>query len=263
MPGGRRPVRGGSGGPPASGPHARRCGGGGQQDRPAGRRPGLRAAGRGSAGRWHPGDGPGGGDAGSDEREYFAVSACTGQGVAELVRAPRGPAAGGPRLLPARPAQRPDRGVVGGGAGARAAADRTREELPHSIATRVTEWEWPRIRCEILVERESQKGIVIGKGGEVLKAVGTAVRQPAGAGRLPGAARQGGARLAAPPRLARPPRLLNGARAAGRRSRSPPGRAAQLARRQRIACLVCDEDEPGSRRRLRGRRCGHRVRRPR
>ena len=45
-----------------------------------------------------------------------------------------------------------------------------REELPHSIATRVTEWEWPRIRVEILVERDSQKGIVIGKGGAVLKA---------------------------------------------------------------------------------------------
>jgi GTP-binding protein Era len=52
-----------------------------------------------------------------------------------------------------------------------------REELPHSLACRVTEWEWPRIRCEILVERESQKGIVIGKGGEVLKKAGTAVRQ--------------------------------------------------------------------------------------
>ena len=53
----------------------------------------------------------------------------------------------------------------------------TREELPHSIATRTTEWEWPRIRVEILVERESQKGIVIGKRGSVLKEVGTAVRK--------------------------------------------------------------------------------------
>ena len=52
-----------------------------------------------------------------------------------------------------------------------------REELPHSIATRVTEWEWPRIRCEILVERDSQKGIVIGPRGAVLKEVGTAVRE--------------------------------------------------------------------------------------
>ncbi len=53
----------------------------------------------------------------------------------------------------------------------------TREELPHSIATRVTEWEWPHITVEILVERESQKGIVIGKGGAVLKEVGTRVRR--------------------------------------------------------------------------------------
>ena len=52
-----------------------------------------------------------------------------------------------------------------------------RAELPYSIATRVVEWEWPRVRCEILVERDSQKGMVIGKGGSVLKEVGTAVRE--------------------------------------------------------------------------------------
>jgi len=53
----------------------------------------------------------------------------------------------------------------------------THDELPHSIATRVTEWEWPRIRVEILVERDSQKGMVIGKGGRVLKEVGIRVRR--------------------------------------------------------------------------------------
>lgn len=52
-----------------------------------------------------------------------------------------------------------------------------REELPHSIACKVTEWEWPRIRCEIYVERSSQKAIVIGRGGAVLKEVGTEVRK--------------------------------------------------------------------------------------
>ena len=59
----------------------------------------------------------------------------------------------------------------------------THDELPHSIATRVVEWEWPRIRCEILVERDSQKGIVIGRKGSVLKEVGTRVREqlPSGA----------------------------------------------------------------------------------
>ena len=53
----------------------------------------------------------------------------------------------------------------------------TRDEVPHSVATRVTEWEWPRIRVEILVERDSQKGIVIGHQGQVLKDVGTRVRK--------------------------------------------------------------------------------------
>ena len=52
-----------------------------------------------------------------------------------------------------------------------------RDELPYSVATRVTEWEWPRIKCEILVERESQKGMVIGRGGELLKKVGQEVRK--------------------------------------------------------------------------------------
>jgi GTP-binding protein Era len=41
----------------------------------------------------------------------------------------------------------------------------------------VTEWDWPRIRCEVLVERDSQKGIVIGKGGAILKEVGIRVRR--------------------------------------------------------------------------------------
>ena len=58
-----------------------------------------------------------------------------------------------------------------------AALEGVRDELPHSIATRVTEWEWPYIRCEVLVERDSQKGIVIGLGGGVLKQAGTAVRE--------------------------------------------------------------------------------------
>lgn len=53
----------------------------------------------------------------------------------------------------------------------------TREEIPHSVATRVVEWEWPRVRVEILVERESQKGIVIGAKGKVLKQVGSRVRR--------------------------------------------------------------------------------------
>jgi GTPase len=52
----------------------------------------------------------------------------------------------------------------------------SRDELPYSIATRVTEWEGNRITVEIVVERESQKGMVIGKRGAVLRQVGERAR---------------------------------------------------------------------------------------
>ena len=55
-----------------------------------------------------------------------------------------------------------------------------REEVPHSIAVVVDEMEregdLTRIYASIVVERDSQKGIVIGHGGETLKAIGTAAR---------------------------------------------------------------------------------------
>jgi GTP-binding protein Era len=59
---------------------------------------------------------------------------------------------------------------------------RTHEELPHSVAVVTEDYEERddgliEIRATIYVERESQKGIVIGKGGEILKAVGTEARQ--------------------------------------------------------------------------------------
>ena len=111
-----------------------------------------------------------------DLSEYFPVSARTGEGVDVLVEHLVGRLPEGPRYYP--------EGTVTDVPEAFWVAELVREqllavardELPHSIATRVTEWEWPVIRCEILVERESQKGIVIGHRGSVLKAVGTAVR---------------------------------------------------------------------------------------
>lgn len=50
-----------------------------------------------------------------------------------------------------------------------------REELPHSVATRVEIDDRRRINCDILVERPSQRPIVIGHGGKNLKAVREAV----------------------------------------------------------------------------------------
>ena len=111
-----------------------------------------------------------------DLSEYFPVSARTGEGVDALVdhlveRMPEGP-----RYYPDdMVTDVPEAFWVAELVREQLLAV-TREELPHSIATQVTEWEWPRVRCEILVERESQKGIVIGHRGQVLKQVGTAVR---------------------------------------------------------------------------------------
>ena len=112
-----------------------------------------------------------------DLAEYFPVSARTGEGVDELVEAivarlPEGPAYYPEDMV----TDQPDTVWVAELVREQLLA-RVREELPHSIACRVTEYDWPLIRVEILVERDSQKGIVIGKGGLVLKEVGQAVRQ--------------------------------------------------------------------------------------
>lgn len=59
----------------------------------------------------------------------------------------------------------------------------TKEEIPYSTAVMIEEMkEEPditRIHAVILVERESQKGILIGKGGGMLKQIGTLARQDA------------------------------------------------------------------------------------
>jgi GTP-binding protein Era len=108
--------------------------------------------------------------------EYFPVSAKTGEGIGELIESMLARLPEGPRYFPEGVvSDRPDAFVVAELVREQLLAQ-VRDELPHSVACEVTEWEWPRIRCEVLVERESQKGIVIGKGGSVLKAVGTAVR---------------------------------------------------------------------------------------
>jgi len=108
--------------------------------------------------------------------EYFPISARTGEGVDDLVAAIVARLPEGPQYYPDdMVTDVPDAFWVAELVREQLLAV-VREELPHSIACRVTEWEWPRIRVEILVERESQKGIVIGKGGLVLKQVGQAVR---------------------------------------------------------------------------------------
>jgi GTPase len=56
----------------------------------------------------------------------------------------------------------------------------TRQEIPHSVAVMVDDWEdtpnLVRIGATILVEKASQRGILIGKQGQFLKKIGTEAR---------------------------------------------------------------------------------------
>ncbi len=58
---------------------------------------------------------------------------------------------------------------------------RTREEVPHSVGVVCDEFERKRdllrLHCTIYVERDGQKGIIIGKKGALLKAIGTDARR--------------------------------------------------------------------------------------
>jgi GTP-binding protein Era len=112
-----------------------------------------------------------------DADAFFAVSARTGDGVPELVDHLASRMPEGPLYFPVETVSDLDEATRVAELVREELLAVTRDELPYSIATRVTEWEWPRVRCEILVERESQKGMVIGKGGQRLKEVGTRVRR--------------------------------------------------------------------------------------
>lgn len=56
----------------------------------------------------------------------------------------------------------------------------TKQELPHATAVRIDAWEQEgeilNIRASILVEKPSQRAIIIGKGGDFIKKIGTQAR---------------------------------------------------------------------------------------
>jgi GTPase len=122
---------------------------------------------------------------------YVPLSARTGDGIAALLGEVESRLPEGPRYYP--------EGTVTDQPETFVAAELVREkllavardELPHSITVAVEELEdipdadadaddpdaILRLRADISVERDSQKGIVIGRGGRVLKDAGTAARQ--------------------------------------------------------------------------------------
>ena len=52
----------------------------------------------------------------------------------------------------------------------------TRDEVPHAIEVEIEEIEDGRVRARLFVETESQKGILVGKGGSMVKAIGSRAR---------------------------------------------------------------------------------------
>jgi GTP-binding protein Era len=112
--------------------------------------------------------------------DILPVSARTGRGLDELVRVlsdamPEGPA----HFLAGEVTDQPMEYRVAEIVREKALAA-TREEVPHSVAVEVEELErtgdLTRIEALILVERKSQKGILIGKGGGMLRRIGSEAR---------------------------------------------------------------------------------------
>ena len=90
-------------------------------------------------------------------REYFPVSALTKDGIDALVAHLTDGLPVGPQFFPDdEVSDLPEERWVAELVREQLLAA-TRDELPYSIATQVVEWEWPRIRVDIIVERDSQK----------------------------------------------------------------------------------------------------------
>jgi len=113
--------------------------------------------------------------------EIVPVSARTGRGVAELrdllvARLPEGELYFPPGAATDQPLELRIAEIV-----REKALQLTREEIPHSVAVQVediqTEDGLTRIEAVVLVERDSQKGIVIGRGGQMLKTIGSRARE--------------------------------------------------------------------------------------
>jgi GTP-binding protein Era len=109
--------------------------------------------------------------------EYLPVSAKTGEGTAALLVLLSEAMPESPFLFPDEEVSDVPEAMWIAELVREQLVRKTKQELPHSIHCRVSEFEWPHVTVEILVERESQKGMVIGKGGQLLKDVGIAARR--------------------------------------------------------------------------------------
>ena len=116
-----------------------------------------------------------------DFAEYIPLSAATGENLDRLreaivARLPEAPA----YFPPDHMTDQPERFLAAELVREKILHE-TRQEVPHSVAVLVDQWEESgglvRIFATIYVERDGQKGIVIGAGGAMLKRIGTLARE--------------------------------------------------------------------------------------
>lgn len=111
--------------------------------------------------------------------EIIPVSAVTGEQVERLVELLISHLPEGPALYPLDTIDEQSVEDIVCELIREAALEKLREELPHSLAVTVDEIssDGKKIFASLWVERDSQKGILIGKGGQQLKAIGSEARQ--------------------------------------------------------------------------------------
>jgi GTPase len=113
--------------------------------------------------------------------EIFPVSARTGQGLGPLREHLAGLMPEGPFLFPPEDASDQPLEVMLAELIREQVLRRTFQEVPHSVEVKVDEIDHRAdvtvVRALAWVEAESQKGILIGAGGRMIKAVGTAARR--------------------------------------------------------------------------------------
>lgn len=111
----------------------------------------------------------------------FMISAAEGDGVGDLKQALAGTMPEGPWLYPEDEVSDATDRMVAAELTREQIVNQLHQELPYATAVETETWEdrpdgSTAIRQQILVERDSQKAIVIGKGGRRLKAIGAAAR---------------------------------------------------------------------------------------
>ena len=115
------------------------------------------------------------------DAEVFPVSARTGSGVEPLVRHLAGLLPAGPFYFPPGEVSDQPEDVLLAELVREQVLSRTRQEVPHAVEVQVEEIEdrgdVVAVRALLWVETESQKGIVIGAGGRMIKAIGSAARR--------------------------------------------------------------------------------------